>query len=1089
MVALDCLDFLHLTFLFYLRAFFRRVGFFVGTHPWKVIVAVNCITMLCAYAAVSVMWPFVYNPELNYNIIEQMDESFAQQDGVPLLTKQWAKAQFGEEKFASVLGYTEAPDHMLHTNVLRDLARIERNTLNTTLIPWRNYGFKQYPLDSSLGFFDFCARSCPKAEGCGCKAFSLFSLLKADHDDICNDAKNATFDLGKCYDALDAYYDDAAGSTSKIVTTIQELATAHETGNCHGNTDYATKVADEVASRITAATNAGDSAAAIAAIPATVAQEVTADFLKCTSLQGVPLGAVMEDKKSSALADVASPRFLLLNFFLGGRNAENKDAYLIAQWQRAWVEMMLSETMEYKPWPQGNQRVPGPSPAKTYEFMCSYSQDYSNEEMNIELLSLMPWSLLIVVVLAHVMLTNPKSKLAGNRLLVNSVIQTAAASPVIGIGLAAWCLIPNGPLNLVCFFLCIGTAMADTFIMTAEAQRVVAEFGDTLSLPEYGATVLSRAGPFGLMTTITTVIAFGIGMNTVYPSMVLFAKYAMLVMSFAHFYVITYFIANLVLKEDRIRKRKHDGCPFITITTEEPPGKKPLDASLANTGLEKFVDRYVAPAITSPRGKVIVMVTFLALVGVSIFGVTQIEAGMENADVTPANSHYTTFLSKREELTPEEGGMVSVYLSDEATWYDEPMMLDINARLWQRMGSTPLYAGAIASPWITFNETCYFFGPLLISGFSLTGPATDSTDPSNTSTPLTSCYQSEEAFQMALYHFMYTSPFNVVGGSARESIIHEKSGWAKAITKVRASHMSFSKRQEGSSANRYLDLVERVEAISFFSGMKQVSGFDTLDALEPLVVTETLTNIFMGAFAVFCSMMLFIKPAGAIIVVITILFLDLLLMAFLPLTGTTLNAASSICIVMAVGFAIDYSSDIVFAFFVPKAMSHNERARFAMVTMAQPIFVGGAASAACVAPLAAASVPTAAVFATMVGGIVFIGIYMGFIVLPVLLTLFTPLSNEAKGVGSSWADDASGKGSGGKGGGNASPDHIVSVVDASNTRTAPASTTPSEASNEAPAAATPVSPPPSAPSSMSDRYDTAAAAPAAPKTAWGLWGA
>ena len=74
MVALDCLDFLHLTFLFYLRAFFRRVGFFVGTHPWKVIVAVNCITMLCAYAAVSVMWPFVYNPELNYNIIEQMDD-------------------------------------------------------------------------------------------------------------------------------------------------------------------------------------------------------------------------------------------------------------------------------------------------------------------------------------------------------------------------------------------------------------------------------------------------------------------------------------------------------------------------------------------------------------------------------------------------------------------------------------------------------------------------------------------------------------------------------------------------------------------------------------------------------------------------------------------------------------------------------------------------------------------------------------------------------------------------------------------------------------------------------------------------------
>ena len=43
-------------------------------------------------------------------------------------------------------------------------------------------------------------------------------------------------------------------------------------------------------------------------------------------------------------------------------------------------------------------------------------------------------------------------------------------------------------------------------------------------------------------------------------------------------------------------------------------------------------------------------------------------AGMENADVTPARSHYTTFLNKREELTPEEGGSVSVYLSEPTTW-------------------------------------------------------------------------------------------------------------------------------------------------------------------------------------------------------------------------------------------------------------------------------------------------------------------------------------------------------------------------------------------------------------------------------------
>lgn len=144
--------------------------------------------------------------------------------------------------------------------------------------------------------------------------------------------------------------------------------------------------------------------------------------------------------------------------------------------------------------------------------------------------------------------------------------------------------------------------------------------------------------------------------------------------------------------------------------------------------------------------------------------------------------------------------------------------------------------------------------------------------------------------------------------------------------------------------------------IGAFPGVMQFGSVDVVDGLEPFVRSETLFNIATGGVVVFASMMLFIRPAGALIVVITILFLDLLLMAFLPLTGTTLNAASSICIVMAVGFAVDYSSDIVFAFFVPKAMPHDERARFAMVTMAQPIVVGGTATVACVLPLCASSV-------------------------------------------------------------------------------------------------------------------------------------
>ena len=103
-----------------------------------------------------------FGRHLNDNLVDDVDSGFAQQDGAPLLNKKWARSVFGEESFVSILAYTEAAGSSLFVSeVLRDLARLERQTLETTLIPWRNYGFKQYSLDGDLGFFDFCARSCP----------------------------------------------------------------------------------------------------------------------------------------------------------------------------------------------------------------------------------------------------------------------------------------------------------------------------------------------------------------------------------------------------------------------------------------------------------------------------------------------------------------------------------------------------------------------------------------------------------------------------------------------------------------------------------------------------------------------------------------------------------------------------------------------------------------------------------------------------------------------------------------------------------------------------------------------------------------
>lgn len=53
---------------------------------------------------------------------------------------------------------------------------------------------------------------------------------------------------------------------------------------------------------------------------------------------------------------------------------------------------------------------------------------------------------------------------------------------------------------------------------------------------------------------------------------------------------------------------------------------------------------------------------------------------------------------------------------------------------------------------------------------------------------LQSCYQSKEAFQRALYVFMYSPPFAAaLGGAARDAIAHSKDVASASITHVHSA--------------------------------------------------------------------------------------------------------------------------------------------------------------------------------------------------------------------------------------------------------------------------------------------------------------
>jgi len=148
-----------------------------------------------------------------------------------------------------------------------------------------------------------------------------------------------------------------------------------------------------------------------------------------------------------------------------------------------------------------------------------------------------------------------------------------------------------------------------------------------------------------------------------------------------------------------------------------------------------------------------------------------------------------------------------------------------------------------------------------------------------------------------------------------------------------------------------------------------------------------MVNCCVGIAAVMLSLILFLPLEVVCIVIGSVIIIYVLLLGWMKMVGLPLSLATSLTMTMAIGFAIDYASDISMAF--QKATGSNaDRASLACLTMAKPIFTGGMSTILACVPLIFALSPVGKIFGVMVIGIVVVGIFVGCVVLPVAMATF-----------------------------------------------------------------------------------------------------
>lgn len=173
---------------------------------------------------------------------------------------------------------------------------------------------------------------------------------------------------------------------------------------------------------------------------------------------------------------------------------------------------------------------------------------------------------------------------------------------------------------------------------------------------------------------------------------------------------------------------------------------------------------------------------------------------------------------------------------------------------------------------------------------------------------------------------------------------------------------------------------------------------------------EMNSNVFLALAAVW--LVVYINTGNTIVtnfIMLCVALVDLFLFALLYFWGVTLNSVTVVNIVIAIGLAVDYSAHIGHAYLTVKPPTHDEngkelsdmekrqfKARGALKEIGGSVFHGAFSTFLAILVLGPSKSYIFMTFFKMWFGIIVFGCANGFILLPVLLSLWGPLTEIEK---------------------------------------------------------------------------------------------
>ncbi|XP_076653309.1 patched domain-containing protein [Halictus rubicundus] len=550
---------------------------------------------------------------------------------------------------------------------------------------------------------------------------------------------------------------------------------------------------------------------------------------------------------------------------------------------------------------------------------------------------------------------------------------SAAMATVAAFGLCIYLGVDFIGLNLAAPFLMIGIGIDDTFVMLAAWRRT----SITKPVPERMAATLSEAAVSITITSLTDMISFFIGILSPFPSVQIFCIYSGFAVVFTFVFHLTFFTGCVAISGYCEQRNLHSLVCCKVQPLSKSSNRSWLYKALCSGGIDRddpynpvdnpehgcmswFRD-YLAAALNCRPVKVVVILIFACYLAGALYGLTTLQEGLDRRKLSKNDSYSIVFYDRQDYYFREFPYRIQVVVSGEYD-YSDPIVQQQMENLTRSLeaskyiSSAPIYTESWLRSFLSYTKNSEI-------------------DVGNASS------------------FMQT---------LKESWLFPKSSFSLDVKFDETDERIVASRfmiqaVNVSGTNQEKDMVKELRRICRESPLNASvfhPYFVFFDQFELVKPTSIQCMVFGALIMMLISFIFIPNVLCCLWVAFCIISIELGVAGYMSLWDVNLDSISMINLIMCIGFSVDFTAHICYAYMSSKQKTPDDRVRESLYSLGLPIVQGATSTILGLIALVLAGTYIFMVFFKMVFLVIFIGAMHGLFLLPVLLSLFGPTSCE-----------------------------------------------------------------------------------------------